>query len=1159
MTKSKIKQHSSSSPSPSRRLSSSDSNRNVSFSSSSSARGMSTRSSSKISNKADRNNPFHDEENLPPSPRRHRSGNIPKDKNDAWSVPKSDDRGHSSRGSMPPQSQFMSVEGTIDTSGKDAMISPTSRVEKNPFDPPRTILEYSPPKTKGDRISGHRGTDTDSSSSATTQRRSNKRPAASYDDVIAQSSPEGSNLPLHLSNHTPVSRGSSGNASTPSRYRSQTNSSQSQKRGSRGGDRNMGGDRDTDTDRDTDGGLHNSDMNTGEVEGDDAVFPSPPLKKRAYYGHGTSRGGIDRDRDDLQRANSQHGGGGGGGVSNNPNIPYNYDPNQQQRPSHQPQQHPHGPPPPPQLHPHGPPPPGWGNAAYGGSPLPHHPYAFYPYPGPPQGYPYPPQPGQPPYGQYPHPGYWGMPPVHPSPGGPIPRNQQNQSPMGGNAGYYGQQSSQRGSGSNNNSNDNSSNRHSLAQNYKLTPQDPCANDMSNQRSPSPSPQSQSTPLSETPSQQHLIQRQPSEPNNISFSLSRDKSSDSADVRFLNLSPTSPYRSPSRDNFSHTDRSKDESGGNVSLRNHPMSSRTTPLYNLSPNPMLMMTGSSGGPEMSPGDDLDMTSFSPKHFAMHLGDGDGMAMDGFFEAESGLDEDGGNGGGMHHMEGSHPGASVVNRHSNIETPTVFRKRSSNVSRKDGEHRNERGTVGGSRDNPDLDRHTPRQPFRERHSQMYTPGSPILDFMNSNLSPLVKTHTGSGVNSLRNTPLVPSSKYLASPKEKTSDDNYFLSSIMDPPDPDSKHTFSPNLRPSVHSEERRSSRSYPPHKTHSTRPSMPQKRPVKAPSSSRNYPNQSGGSLSSSNTNMSSANTNMSSAGFKPQMEMMMMEQQDSRRSMSEINVGLHSSSSTNSGYYKESTGSGRLRGGPNSQSQHYPPHHRAPQGMTPQSNMPPYSHHRQQHPLPPMKGRYMPPPSGHPKQSAPPSSNMMRQPGGPGSLGLYTPQPTNSAISQQHSLSVQPQWSHSPHVPTTPIGSRTGGEHARMQPPNSGMRGRGGGQHHRSSTPISNKDGSPSSVSSEGKRNPCNCKKSRCLKLYCECFANEIYCDGCNCNDCQNIAAYEIKRVEAIKATKAKNPNAFKQKIHKGSIATTAVGPNPSSHNMGCRCKKSACLKKILRVF
>jgi hypothetical protein len=33
--------------------------------------------------------------------------------------------------------------------------------------------------------------------------------------------------------------------------------------------------------------------------------------------------------------------------------------------------------------------------------------------------------------------------------------------------------------------------------------------------------------------------------------------------------------------------------------------------------------------------------------------------------------------------------------------------------------------------------------------------------------------------------------------------------------------------------------------------------------------------------------------------------------------------------------------------------------------------------------------------------------------------------------------------------------------------------------------------------CKCKKSRCLKLYCDCFAILKYCDGsCSCTDCHN---------------------------------------------------------------
>ena len=32
--------------------------------------------------------------------------------------------------------------------------------------------------------------------------------------------------------------------------------------------------------------------------------------------------------------------------------------------------------------------------------------------------------------------------------------------------------------------------------------------------------------------------------------------------------------------------------------------------------------------------------------------------------------------------------------------------------------------------------------------------------------------------------------------------------------------------------------------------------------------------------------------------------------------------------------------------------------------------------------------------------------------------------------------------------------------------------------------------------CNCKNSKCLKLYCECFRAGHYCGGCNCINCRN---------------------------------------------------------------
>mmetsp|Transcript_2855 Transcript_2855/g.3348 ORF Transcript_2855/g.3348 Transcript_2855/m.3348 type:complete len:1028 (+) Transcript_2855:399-3482(+) len=114
-----------------------------------------------------------------------------------------------------------------------------------------------------------------------------------------------------------------------------------------------------------------------------------------------------------------------------------------------------------------------------------------------------------------------------------------------------------------------------------------------------------------------------------------------------------------------------------------------------------------------------------------------------------------------------------------------------------------------------------------------------------------------------------------------------------------------------------------------------------------------------------------------------------------------------------------------------------------------------------------------------------------------------------------------------------------------------------SPIDKNSSSP-----DKRRNPCNCKKSNCLKLYCVCFASELYCDGCNCHDCSNTKEKDAIRVKAIKDTKAKNPHAFKPRFSSKHDIPKIGSRNPMSakgHNMGCRCKKSQCLKKYCECF
>lgn len=69
-----------------------------------------------------------------------------------------------------------------------------------------------------------------------------------------------------------------------------------------------------------------------------------------------------------------------------------------------------------------------------------------------------------------------------------------------------------------------------------------------------------------------------------------------------------------------------------------------------------------------------------------------------------------------------------------------------------------------------------------------------------------------------------------------------------------------------------------------------------------------------------------------------------------------------------------------------------------------------------------------------------------------------------------------------------------------------------------------ILNNGKKVFCNCKKTKCLKLYCDCFRINQTCDGCNCVGCHNLEEYAEERNNAILVLMDRNPDPFSQKIH-----------------------------------
>ena len=87
----------------------------------------------------------------------------------------------------------------------------------------------------------------------------------------------------------------------------------------------------------------------------------------------------------------------------------------------------------------------------------------------------------------------------------------------------------------------------------------------------------------------------------------------------------------------------------------------------------------------------------------------------------------------------------------------------------------------------------------------------------------------------------------------------------------------------------------------------------------------------------------------------------------------------------------------------------------------------------------------------------------------------------------------------------------------------------------------------KKFSCRCKKSNCMKLYCDCFANGEKCVGCNCVNCSNVIGNEINIKKVYDEVVGKNPVSMKLNLQK------------ESKTNGCNCSKSNCLKKYCECY
>jgi Tesmin/TSO1-like CXC domain, cysteine-rich domain len=220
-----------------------------------------------------------------------------------------------------------------------------------------------------------------------------------------------------------------------------------------------------------------------------------------------------------------------------------------------------------------------------------------------------------------------------------------------------------------------------------------------------------------------------------------------------------------------------------------------------------------------------------------------------------------------------------------------------------------------------------------------------------------------------------------------------------------------------------------------------------------------------------------------------------------------------------------------------HPRPPRGTTPlDRGVPSYRRTPTHHPAapppyhqsshPPHQGEMATPIKSYHSRQPPPGHHPYQHPGS-GNKPMYPASASKSAYPDSRGPSKPLYMGH-------PIDGKPASAHGSIPTP--------GGKENKKKLPT--------------KRSVCNCKKSRCLKLYCECFAAELFCQGCNCEDCHNTPDAGIEREKAIKDTRAKNSKAFQTRF---GVKDEPNGETPQRiHNMGCKCKKSECLKKYCEV-
>ena len=93
--------------------------------------------------------------------------------------------------------------------------------------------------------------------------------------------------------------------------------------------------------------------------------------------------------------------------------------------------------------------------------------------------------------------------------------------------------------------------------------------------------------------------------------------------------------------------------------------------------------------------------------------------------------------------------------------------------------------------------------------------------------------------------------------------------------------------------------------------------------------------------------------------------------------------------------------------------------------------------------------------------------------------------------------------------------------------------------------------------CTCKKTKCIKKYCECFSSGVFCQNCKCENCENKQNYLIENNNINK--KEEEDLDENKNIKQNNDNNFDLNDNYFKKLIICTCSKSGCNKNYCECF